>query len=369
MLLRAFRLEGTFRRIVAATILVGYLGLASYVLDHGNPDKTVLQEVLTFVRDEYPGMVYTNILDMVESVTLYGDINRALDIVNRSNLTFSTKTASFLYPNSVKMCLLVLQERWREAEIVSRVYEEQLWSPATGTFVRAMLLQKVMEESDDEKEKLSIKGQVSQLLRLVQERKKRVLGVLYHEEFQLMYSKRFQDRPEDMVLPLYELMSTLRIFVTFNLSREAIDGILKQVDRRWSHNEANSSGKEYYDAKSILLYIRGHCFRHIGRHHEALQSFHDIMAYDKKLRYAKHIPPQAAYDIGRIYLETEKVTAKKWIKTSLSYSGYCHQPLTRYRAKMTLQDIREFNGDNKDLKVEDTNDRRQSINLITKGVV
>jgi len=347
MLIRAFRLKGTFRRIFAAAILVGYLAAASYVLDHGNPDKTVLREVLTFIRDEYPGMVYTNILDMVESVTLYGDINGALDIVNRSNLTFSTKMASFIYPNCAKLCLLVLQERWREAEMVSRVYEEQVWSPATGTFLRAMLLQKVMEESDDQMEKLSIKGRVSELLRLVQERKRRVLGVLYHEEFQLMYSKRFQDRPEDMVLPLYELMSTLRTFATFNLSREAIEGILKQVDRRWRQNEGHSSGKEYYDAKSILLYIRGHCFRHIGRHHEALQSFHDIIAYDKRLRYAKHIPPLAACDIGRIYDEKGKVTtAKKWVKTSLSYSGYCHQILIQYRAKMALQGIRKLNDDN-----------------------
>lgn len=201
MLLRCYKLEGAVRRPIIAVLVAVYAGGGRIVLDHGDRDPELFAEILDYIRKEYAGSKYLDVIDAGEAL-MTGDMERVIGIVSQSDLSFQGKMAGFLF-GVLKVVALILQEKWREAEIESRIYEDQVWSPATGIFLRACLLQQVMEESADEMEKLCFKAEISQLLKLVQKRKRRLVGTYYHEEYVLHYSKHFEKDPEDMVLPLY----------------------------------------------------------------------------------------------------------------------------------------------------------------------
>lgn len=167
-------------------------------------------------------------------------------------------------------------------------------------------------------------------------------------------------------------MCFARIFALVNLKEETIDAILKQVDRRWDRNESNPGHRMYYDTKAILLYIRGHCFQHVGRMNDAIVYLEQLIEFEKKVTYATHIPPQAAHEIGRLYHDHlgKQDIGIKWVKRSLTYSGYPNAHITEYRAKMTLQDMRREkklakSNSNKDKKNEQA---RSSLPLVPSPV-
>ena len=328
------------RPMIGLTLFV-YHGVAVYVFgleEQGN--RQFMKQFVEDLASLYPDNIYQDALNgaLLQS---NGDFETSACLYDKTaSHEFYVKKLSVVCLG-FKLGSLFFLRKWKEAEEVTRYFQKEAWSPATASYARAIVLFMMMtEEGVDEETKLSLRKEMVMELRSVPEKKRVIAGHVYHELYVLESAKRFMNRPESMILPVYEVACLANAFAMFSLNESHINPILDRISLEFKRLQVNE--EDYFDKKVTLLFIQGCCYKQLNRLDDAKNSFGSVLEIENAVMDATHIPAHSCYELGNICrsLGDEK-QARSYFKQTLSnYSKYSTEILVNYKSKMALEDLK-----------------------------
>ena len=347
------------RPMIGLTLFV-YHGVAVYFFGlEGQGNRQFMKQFVEDLASLYPDNIYQDALNgaLLQS---NGDFETSACLYDKTaSHEFYVKKLSVVCLG-FKLGSLFFLRKWKEAEEVTRYFQKEAWSPATASYARAIVLFMMMtEEGVDEETKLSLRKEMVMELRSVPEKKRVIAGHVYHELYVLESAKRFMNRPESMILPVYEVACLANAFAMFSLNESHINPILDRISLEFKRLQVNE--EDYFDKKVTLLFIQGCCYKQLNRLDDAKNSFGSVLEIENAVMDATHIPAHSCYELGNICrsLGDEK-QARSYFKQTLSnYSKYSTEILVNYKSKMALEDLKSGRNskENEDLMMKSVFDQ------------
>ena len=335
------------RPMIGLTLFV-YHGVAVHLFGLEGGNREFMKQFVEDLGSSYPDNIYQ---DALKGALLQsnGDFETSACLYDKTaSHEFYVKRLSVVCLG-FKLGSLFFLRKWKEAEEVTRYFQKEAWSPATASYARAIVLFMMMnEEGVDEKTKLSLRKEVVMELRSVPEKKRVIAGHVYHELYVLESAKRFMNRPESMVLPVYEVACLANAFAMFSLNETHISPILDMVSLEFKRLQVDQD--DYFDKRATLLFIQGCCYKQLNRLDDAKNSFGSVLEIENAIASATHIPAHSCYELGSICRSLgDEDQARSYFKQTLSsYSGYSTEILVNYKSKMALEDLKSVRNSKED---------------------
>ncbi|KAI1305192.1 Tetratricopeptide repeat protein 39B [Halotydeus destructor] len=337
-LLKAVSLTTGLRYPLALLGLGGYHCFFEFIFGLGEPDLRLYEELAKEFTALHPQSGYATLLNAI-MCQLKGKLSEAVDsfqeIIDKKNV--ADKLENFCY-----LCQVwchVFQQNWTEAEAACAQLELCNWSPACSAYIRALCLNMVADKEQDKSKRDQIVAQVSQLLKKVPSKKRKLGGKkAFHEKLVLENSLLYGNDPSAMMLPLYDVAYIFNFFQMFtNQSPAILKNILDHVQGKL--DTLDESSVHYHDHISYLSFMKAICLRDSDKD-KAKLLFGDVINLDKKVTHNKHLAPQAAYEMGNLYRKDgHQKEAKQWYSKAKKYSNYSTELMVNYRSGMAIESM------------------------------
>ncbi|KAI1283776.1 Tetratricopeptide repeat protein 39B [Halotydeus destructor] len=342
MITASVKRQDGLRYPFAAIFLAVHQSFTCYLYGIGPNDETVIQDIAQVFGRKYPESSYSFLINGYLEQSK-GNLKMALNWYEKS-----IRSKGLLHKIDT---LPVLMAFWCNVFLDNRVecirlmqqFIDSNWAPATGAFTMALLMHDEMDScGHDDQAKAEKLDNVRNVLRGVRSKKKNFGGQrAFHEKLVLDRSAIYGEFPEKMVLPIYDLAYVFNYFELFVRSQEAIDIILTKVNGKLKF--LDESGPHYDDHVSYLTFIKAVTLKRAKEYSAADILFQKVLELESRVKFNKHMAPQACYEMGTIHKALKNyAVAKKHFKMAVKYKNYETESMIAYRCQLQLDSLKHL---------------------------
>ena len=247
-----------------------------------------------------------------------------------------------------------VQGDWVNAlDVTKTLIDRCNWSKCVFTYQYAALLKMIEEESTDWDEKLKLREEIDQHLRLAPTYKRSFVGkTVYVEKFvtkrcQIYWQEKENEKKmghdnnnsiadnDAFMLPILDLFLFWNIFYTFKQAPIFGSTFLKKVDIKLkSYPEDGYDREKHY----YLILMKGIILKNMGQNDWAIKCLTKVLDNEDRLRLYSHLAPLASLELGILFQQTNELQlAQQYLNKAITdYTHYLNETLVHIRAHYAL---------------------------------
>jgi len=334
---KAAFMEQGIRAPLAGMGLLGYYIKVEFILGLGEVDFPYVEKLLDLVKKKIDGSALL--------LLYYGCYEEAMGRPKEAIEYYETAMGKINYWTQahhgcywLMLWCHAVQRDWEKcAELMKKLLDGCLWSPATFNYMYAMFLYIMNEEKQDEQ----VKSDIARMMSLVPQLRHRIAGKTVHlEKFVELRSYLFFKENETMLYPILDMFYLWNIFPMIQKSPQLIQPFLEDINsglKIYPQDCETQRHRHYY-----LIFFKGVCLRYLGAFNEAIQCFREVIACESDISEYTHLPPHAALELGLVYRKLNDYDeARNWLNKAIyQYSNYMNATTVHIRAHTALTIMR-----------------------------
>ncbi|XP_022914988.2 tetratricopeptide repeat protein 39B-like isoform X2 [Onthophagus taurus] len=328
-------------QVLCAMVLLGYHLITMYVLSdvHVADGFDICEKILANQSSKYPNGVWFNFFKgRMEFMKC--NLDGAIEWYTKAWKS-QDKWEQFHHFCYWELTWVnCLKQEWGQAEqFTTYLIEKSKWSRTSYCYQKfAIMLMSCNNKPNDQQ-----KATIEELLKKTIKYKQRVAGKsIPIEKFCVKKAERYLDNPNNLIVPILELMYLWNMFKILKGNQKVAGNILKLIE---SAEKSLDGGKNKYDTdkKAVLLLLKGACLRQLNSPLQALEALEGVLALQKNIVEDTYTVPFAVVEIG--LLEWDQGNTEKAIgafeDAKKNFARYFLEARLHFRIHTALQELKK----------------------------